>query len=213
MTQVAQLTFNPFQENTFVVYDESQECVIIDPGCYTEAEREALVSFINEKKLRPVRLLNTHCHLDHVFGNAFVAKTYDLDLEMHKADLPILQNLSTTAHLYNIPNVQPSPEPKVFHEEGDTISFGQTTFQVLFTPGHSPGSISFYCKEEHFVIAGDVLFERSIGRTDLPGGDMNTLLSSIRQKLLPLKDETLVYNGHGRPTTIGAERRENPFLH
>lgn len=212
MTKVAQLTFNPFQENTFVVYDDSQECAIIDPGCYTETERQALINFINEKKLRPVRLLNTHCHLDHVFGNAFVARTYGLDLEMHRKDLSILQNLSTTAHLYNIPNVEPSPEPKVFHEAGDTITFGETSFNVLFTPGHSPGSISFHCDAADFVLCGDVLFERSIGRTDLTGGDMNTLLNSIRQELFPLGDETVVYNGHGRPTTIGAERRQNPFL-
>ncbi len=212
MTNVVRLTFNPFQENTYLVHDETGACAIFDPGCYDAAERDILVSEIERRDLRPVRLINTHAHLDHVFGNRFVAEKYGLGLEIHRGELPVLEAAPRAAMMYGLPVPEPSPEPEAFLEEGDTLSFGHTTLHILFTPGHSPASLSFYHKEAGFVLAGDVLFQGSIGRTDLPGGDLSTLLASIREQLLTLPDACVVYPGHGPPTTIGEERRSNPFL-
>jgi glyoxylase-like metal-dependent hydrolase (beta-lactamase superfamily II) len=212
MTQIHFFEFNPFAENTYVVYDESGECAIFDPGCYEEQERMALLAFIDKNKLKPVRLINTHCHLDHVFGNAFVARKWNLDLEIHRGELPVLEGFQRVCEMYGIPNADPSPAPGSFLEPGQTVEFGQTRLEVLFTPGHSPASISFYCREEGFVLSGDVLFYESIGRTDLPGGDFNTLISSIRTQLFTLPGETMVYSGHGPSTTIRHEKENNPFL-
>lgn len=212
MTQVASFEFNPFAENTYVVYDESGECAIFDPGCYTHEERMALKHFITEKRLHPVRLINTHCHLDHVFGNAFVANTWNLGLEIHSGELPVLQRFAQVCQMYGIPFTEDSPAPTRFMEAGEAVAFGNTRLQALFTPGHSPASLSFYCAEAGFVLAGDVLFLESIGRHDLPGGDLSTLLQSIRSQLFTLPDETMVYAGHGHPTTIRHEKEYNPFL-
>lgn len=211
MTTIKSFVFSPFQENTYVVYDDTKECVIIDPGCYLSGEKRLLADFIRKEGLSPVQLLNTHCHLDHVFGNQFVKETYDIPLLMHRGELPVLHSLVATGQKYGIP-CEASPEPDAFLEDGDEVKFGNTTFKVLLTPGHSPASISFFCELSRFVIAGDVLFERSIGRTDLPGGDYKTLLNSIISRLLPLGDEVVVYNGHGNATTIGKEKQWNPFL-
>ncbi|MBR9922934.1 MAG: MBL fold metallo-hydrolase [Bacteroidetes bacterium] len=212
MASVVGLTFNPFQENTYLVYDQTGECVIFDPGCYDSAEKEILHTYIKEHKLRPVRLINTHCHLDHIFGNADVAKTYDLSLEIHEGELPVLESAPKAANLYGIPMPEMSPAPENFIQEGDEITFGETRLKAILTPGHSPASLSFFCAEDAFLIAGDVLFRDSIGRTDLPGGDHQTLLDSISQKLYPLGDEVVVYPGHGPRTTIGYERKNNPFV-
>ncbi len=212
MALVAKFTFNPFQENTYIVYDETKECIIFDPGMYTEVERQHFSDFIESAGLRPVRLINTHCHLDHVFGNKFVADTYQLGLEIHKGELPVLESFTQVCAMYGVPNVETSPAPSRFIEEGDSITFGNTSLEVLFTPGHSPASISFFCAADQFLIAGDVLFRESIGRTDLPGGDMKTLLDSIRDKCFPLGDDIIVYSGHGEETTIGYEKQNNPFL-
>ncbi len=212
MTQVEKFEFNPFAENTYVVFDETSACAIFDPGCYTWEEREALQKFVEEKNLRPVRLINTHCHLDHVFGNAFVARTWNIGLEIHAGELPVLQRFPQTAQMYGIPHAEMSPMPARFIETGEVIEFGNTRLKTLFTPGHSPASISFYCAEGGFVIAGDVLFLESIGRTDLPGGDFDVLIQSIRSQLFTLPNETLVYPGHGPATTIRHEKEYNPFL-
>lgn len=212
MTEVQIFEFNPFAENTYIVYDETGECVIFDPGCYEERERIALESFITKKKLRPVRLINTHCHLDHVFGNAFVARNWGLELEIHRGELPVLERFATVCQMYGIPVQDAQPVVSRFLEAGEVVAFGNTRLEVLFTPGHSPASLSFYCREEAFVIAGDVLFFESIGRTDLPGGDFDTLIKSIRTQLFTLPGETLVYPGHGPSTTIRHEMEENPFL-
>jgi glyoxylase-like metal-dependent hydrolase (beta-lactamase superfamily II) len=211
MTSITVFTCNPFSENGYIVSNEQKECWIIDPGCYTDKEKTALQSYIEKKELTPIRLLNTHCHLDHVFGNSFVANTYGLAPEFHKLEIPVLENAAIGARMFG---VKP-PEyvaPKSYIEEGDILKFGEHSFQVLFTPGHSPGSICFYNEAEQYVIAGDVLFQGSIGRTDLPGGDYDTLIHSIKSKLLSLPDAVTVYNGHGAYTTIGEERRKNPFL-
>lgn len=212
MTNVVGLTFNLFQENTYIVYDDSKECIIFDPGCSTPAEEQALVQKIQELSLRPVRLINTHCHLDHIYGNAFVAKKYNLPLEIHRDELPVLAYAGASSQLFGAPPPEPSPEPERFIEEGDVLRFGQTELKTLLTPGHSPASLSFYCEAAKFVIAGDVLFYGSIGRYDLPGGDLNTLMNSIRTQLLPLGEEVSVYPGHGPETTIGREKKHNPFL-
>lgn len=211
MISVHSFTFNPIQENTYVLSDESKECVIIDPGCYDDAERAELIGFINSNGFKPVRLLNTHCHLDHVFGNAFVAKHWNLGLEIHKKDLPVLDALIPTAKLYGM-NAEASPQPSSWLDEGDLVKFGNSSLEIVFTPGHSPGSITFFNRADKFMIAGDVLFFGSIGRTDLPGGDFQTLINSIKNKLFPLGDDMQVYSGHGPVTNIGYERNNNPFL-
>jgi hydroxyacylglutathione hydrolase len=211
MVQIKSFTFNPFQENTYVLYDESKECVIVDPGCYEFHEKQALLEFISREGLQPVMLLNTHAHIDHVLGNYFVHQTYGLKPVMHTADLNILRAVPAYAPNYGF-RYDTSPEPESFLEENDIVRFGNSSLKVLFTPGHSPGSISFYSEEDHFIISGDVLFSGSIGRTDLPGGDFDTLIRSIREKLLVLPAETRVYSGHGPSTSIGAEKRHNPFL-
>jgi glyoxylase-like metal-dependent hydrolase (beta-lactamase superfamily II) len=212
MTQVQVFTFNPFAENTYVVYDETGACAIFDPGCYEWKEKDVLQSFIKKQGLEPVRLINTHCHLDHVFGNAFVANTWKLALGIHRDEQPLLERYPEVCRNYGIPNVEVSPMPGYYIEPGTTIEFGNTRLEVLFTPGHSPASLSFYCKDDAFLIAGDVLFYESIGRTDLPGGDHDLLLESIRNQLFTLPGETLVYPGHGPSTTIRHEMEYNPFL-
>ncbi len=211
MIQIHSFTFNPIQENMYLLFDESKDCVIIDPGCYDDAERTILSEFIAQNGLKPVKLLNTHCHLDHIFGNGYVAKKYNLKLEFNKNDMRVFDAFQLTCDLYGM-SCDPSPQPSVFLEEGDVIEFGNSKLEILFTPGHSSGSITFYNREEKFMIAGDVLFNGSIGRTDLPGGDHETLINNIKTKLFPLGDDFKVYSGHGPVTTIGFEKKHNPFL-
>jgi hydroxyacylglutathione hydrolase len=211
MFKIAVFTFNPFQENTYLLYDHSNECLIIDPGCYTPDEKARLQGFINQRHLRPVALVNTHCHIDHVMGNRFVADTYQLPLTAHQGEIAVLETAVGYGKMVGLP-IEISPPITQFVAEGDTISFGETTLNVLFTPGHSPASITLYHEKQGVLIAGDVLFHESIGRTDLPGGDYDTLIDSIKNKLLPLGDHIKVYNGHGQATTIGHERKYNPFL-
>lgn len=211
MIQIQGFTFNPFEENTYILYDETKECVIIDPGCYNDHERQELADFIKSEELKPVKLLNTHGHIDHVCGNSFVAKKYNIRLEMHKEDLQTLHSLPQVSHLYGL-NAEESIEPSVFLNEGDIVKFGNSSLEILFIPGHSPGSICFVSKEDKFIIGGDVLFHGSIGRTDLPGGDHEALLSNIREKLFVLGDDFVVFSGHGEQTSIGFEKKYNPFL-
>ena len=211
MIQVLKFTFNPFQENTYVLYDETKACVVFDPGCQTPTERQKLTDFIAEMDLKPELLVNTHCHIDHVFGNRFVMETYGVKLAMHKGELPVLQSVEMVGWMYGIP-VEPSPMPSVFLEEGELLKFGNSSMEIFFTPGHSPASLSFYSAADQFVVAGDVLFRESIGRTDLPGGDFTTLIKNIKTKLFPLGDEVTVYSGHGPETTIGYEKANNVFL-
>ena len=211
MIRLHYFTFNPFQENTYILSAEDGSAIVIDPGCYTEEEEQELITYLEKEHLKPVRLLNTHCHLDHVFGNAFVAKFYGLEVEIHPGEQIVLDQALSMSHLYGIP-MTPSPVPKHSLLPGISIPLGDDQLEILFTPGHSPASISLYCKNQGFLIDGDVLFQESIGRTDLPGGNMATLLKSIREAFFVLPDDTLVYPGHGPHTTIGHERRHNPFL-
>ena len=205
------LTFNPFQENTYIISSPSGECIIIDPGCFDEYEREELRELIDKNNLKPVRMINTHCHIDHILGNAFVAKTWNLALEIHKGEIPVLAAGVTVANMYGVP-YDTSPEPTSFLAEGDEVALDGIAMKVLFTPGHSPASICFYNATDGWVIGGDVLFYESIGRTDLPGGDHQTLLKSIRNQLFVLPNETVVYPGHGPTTKIGYEKMFNPFM-
>ncbi|MFA6261274.1 MAG: MBL fold metallo-hydrolase [Bacteroidia bacterium] len=211
MIQLTTFVFNAFSENTYIVWDETHECVIIDPGCYDPSEQQKLTSFIASHGLKPVKLLNTHCHIDHVLGNEFVCATYKIPLYMHKDELFTYNAISQWTAMFGL-NTQSIPENKVFITEQDTIRFGNTELLIAFTPGHSIASVTFYHPGQRFAFVGDVLFRESIGRTDLPGGNYETLISSIKQKLFLFDDSTLVYSGHGPETTIGYERKNNPFL-
>lgn len=211
MLTIKRFVFSPLEENTYVVCNENGECCIIDPGCYFGNERNDLKEFIEEAALTPKYLLNTHCHLDHVFGNAFVHTTYKLIPHIHEKEKPLLDNAAALGLMWGLPFHNYRGDI-AFLREGDRVRLGNDEFKVLFTPGHSPGSISFYCEAHQFVIAGDVLFRNSIGRYDLPGGDLDTLLLSIREQLFTLPGETVVYAGHGPTTSIGEEKRNNPFL-
>lgn len=212
MIQIAKFTFNPFQENTFVLYDETKECVIVDPGCHNAAEKKVLTDFIVENELKPVRLLNTHCHVDHVLGNYFVSKKYGLELGMHELDIPVLAFVPQACALYGIPGYELSPDAGYYIKEGDKLSFGKSELEVIFGPGHAPGHCAFYAPSDGFVVNGDILFKGSYGRYDLPGGDFETLKHTITQKMFALPGDTLVLCGHGEETTIGDEKKSNPIL-
>lgn len=211
MFQVKSFVFSPIHENTYVLYNDSVDCIIIDPGCYFDEEKNVLKDFIEKNGLQPKLLLNTHCHLDHVFGNKFVAETYGLTLHLHENEKAVLAYAPTSGLVWNMPfdNYQGDV---ILLKEGDKIYLGEDELSVIEAPGHSPGHICFYCEKQHFIIGGDVLFERSIGRTDLPGGNFETLIRNIRTKLFVLPDETVVYSGHGDVTTIGREKKYNPYL-
>ena len=210
--EIHQITFNTFQENTFILWDNTGDCIFIDPGCYEKNEELELVDFINKNNLNPVKLINTHCHIDHILGNKFVSEKWNLELYINKIDLPLLEGSGDIARMYGFENYKGSPYPKHYLEEGDILEFGESKLEILFTPGHAPGHICLFNKEERFIVSGDVLFNGSIGRTDLPGGDFDTLIESIKTKLMTLRDETIVYCGHGPSTSIGRERLSNPFL-
>ena len=211
MLKIKSFVFSPIQENTYFLYNEFNECLVIDPGCYFPEEKDELKSFITQSGLTARMLLNTHCHLDHVFGNKFIAETYELTLQLHDKEKHMLELAPTSGLMYDMPFDNYVGE-YIYLREGDIIKLGDDELKVIEAPGHSPGHICFYCAKQNFVISGDVLFNRSIGRTDLPGGNLETLLKNIREKLFVLPDETVVYSGHGPVTTIGEEKAENPFL-
>ncbi|MBZ4190012.1 MBL fold metallo-hydrolase [Niabella beijingensis] len=211
MLHIHRFVFNPFQENTYILYNETGKALIIDPGFSDETERDQFVRFIDEKKLQPVYLLNTHCHIDHILGNQFVHDTWKLPLHIHKGEQVVLQSGPQVAEMYGF-SLAPFTGALVFLDEADTITLGDDSISLLFTPGHSPASLSFYNKDSGIVISGDTLFSGSIGRTDLPGGNFDTLEQSIRTKLYTLPDTTKVYSGHGPGTSIGFEKKNNPFI-
>jgi glyoxylase-like metal-dependent hydrolase (beta-lactamase superfamily II) len=182
MLSVQPFTFNPLQENTYVLYNEKKECCIIDPGCYFDYEEKAILDFVQQNGLTPVLLLNTHCHLDHIFGNQFIYQTFDLPLHLHPLEEQVLQFGPATGQKWNL-EFTPYNGPLHFITETDVLKLGDEELHILFTPGHSPGSISFYSKPHKFLISGDVLFEGSIGRTDLPGGSIDVLETSIKTHL------------------------------
>ncbi len=211
MLQIQSFTFNPLEENTYVLFNEFNQCAIIDPGCYFDEEKEKLKAFIQHKKLVPSLLLNTHCHLDHVFGNRYIAGTYGLTLQLHEKEKYVLSFAPTSGLMYNLPfdNYEGG---FIELKEKDIIQIGQDELEVIEAPGHSPGSICFYCRKQNFLIGGDVLFYHSIGRTDLPGGNHQQLIENINNKIMVLPAKTIVYSGHGQPTTVEEEKTGNPFL-
>jgi glyoxylase-like metal-dependent hydrolase (beta-lactamase superfamily II) len=211
MLSVKTFTFNPVQENTYVLYNEAGQCCIIDPGCYFPEEKEELKNFIETTGLKPLLLLNTHCHLDHVFGNKWVAETWELTLHIHEKEKPVLDFAPQAGQMWQLPFDNYEGE-LIYLKEDTSIKLGKDVLEIRFTPGHSPGSICFYHEPGGFVIGGDVLFNGSIGRTDLPGGDYNTLINSIQTQLFTLPDDTKVYSGHGPVTTVGFEKMNNPFV-
>jgi hydroxyacylglutathione hydrolase len=211
MIKIKKFTFNPVRENTYILFDETNDCVIIDPGMYDSEEQNEFYRTIKENGLNPVLLLNTHCHYDHVFGNKFVFDNWGLKPQFHKGELFVLQAIPGYVPQMGL-HYELSPEPEVFLAEEGTVSFGSSTLELIFAPGHSPAHLCFYAREENFLIGGDVLFYNSIGRTDLPGGNHAQLISSIRNNLFILPDDCEVFPGHGPSTTIGFEKQHNPFL-
>jgi glyoxylase-like metal-dependent hydrolase (beta-lactamase superfamily II) len=211
MLQIKKFTFNPIQENTLVVYDETGECVIIDAGCHFENERRELDKFIEANDLKPVRLINTHCHFDHLMGVTHCRQKYKLPFEIHINEASHVGIAAEQGDFFGVP-MEPVDAPDSFFKEGDRLTFGHSYLKVIEAPGHSPGGVVFYNPEAKILIAGDVLFYGSIGRTDLPGGSFEQLTGNIKTKLLTLPEETVVYCGHGPETTIGFEKKNNPFL-
>ncbi len=211
MIQVKSFTCNPYQENTYLLFDETLECVIIDPGMYTGEEQNAVLKFIAEHKLKPVLLLNSHCHIDHVLGNKFIYDTYGLYPQFHKGEEILLNSVVSYAPQMGI-RYEVSPLPEVYLPESGQIEFGSSKLEIIFAPGHSPAHLCFYSKEDDFLIGGDVLFYESIGRTDLPGGNHQQLIKNIQEKLFSLPETCKVYPGHGPATTISHEKKNNPFL-
>ena len=211
MTKVYQLTYGPFAENTYVIADDDLNAVIIDPGMYHPEENVRFFEFINSYQLKPCRLLLTHAHLDHVFGVNWVNKTYELTPEIHNDDQIVYDSAEVVAKQYglNMNKLVPSNISLVHNE---VFKFGGSEFRIIHTPGHSPGSVCFGNDNEGYIISGDVLFQGSIGRTDLPGGDYNVLMKSINEYIINLAGDTIIYSGHGPVTTVGQEKVSNPFL-
>ena len=210
--KIKNFTFNPFMENTYVVWDESNEAAIIDCGCLYENEERQLKQFVDDNNLTVKYLVNTHLHLDHQFGNCFAAQTFGVLPKAHKDDEKMIANLKSQAMIFGVP-VQVEPQNLGgYLDEKDKICFGNTILQIIHVPGHSAGHLCFYNEKEKALFSGDVLFAGSIGRTDLPGGNFEQLISGIKEKLLNLPDETVVFCGHGENTTIKNEKLHNPFL-
>ncbi len=211
MINVKIFTFNPLQENTYLLYDEAGNCMIVDPGCYFDDEREKMTDFIRANGLKPTLLVNTHCHLDHVFGNKFIHETFGLELHIHEGEKVVLDRAPASGLMWNVPFDNYSG-PIHFLDMQQPLLLGEHSFNLLFTPGHSPASISIYYPGQGILLAGDVLFRESVGRTDLPGGNPDILEHSIRNILYMLPDETVVYSGHCPATTIGHEKKHNPYV-
>ena len=211
MLNVSFFTFNAFQENTYIIANDKNQCWIIDPGMYQDDEREALFDYIASKQLQPQAIINTHAHIDHIFGVQATMDKYHIPFGMHQLEEPVLKMAAGSATLFGFDLGQP-PVPTFYIQDGQPLTLGHDEVQVFLTPGHSPGSISFYYPQGGWVISGDVLFSGSIGRTDLPGGNFDTLITSIRTHLFTLPGATTVLSGHGPATTVSEEKLHNQFL-
>jgi len=210
MIHIKTLTFNPLQENTYVVYDDEGACMIVDPGCYEPSEQQELVDYIKKNDLSVQLLVNTHGHIDHVLGNYFVKETYKVPFEIFHLDLSTLQSVGAYASNYGFNKYAPATPDRLLKLE-DKIVVGTMEFDILFVPGHAPGHIAFVNTAEKICLSGDVLFRSSIGRADLPGGNYDTLIKSIHEQLFALPDDTVVFPGHGPTTTIKFEKKNNPY--
>ncbi len=202
---------NQLGENSYILSDESGECIFVDPGFCFDEERDEVRAYIAENKLTPVKIVNTHCHFDHIMGVEFLRKEYNIPFYAHKEDAFLVDRANTQAQMFGM-EMEPVQPIDHFFEEGEKVSFGQSELEIIHVPGHAPGHVVFYSQADKFVVVGDVLFYGSIGRTDLPGGDYDTLISGIKNKLFKLPDDTKVYSGHGPETTLGFEKSTNPFL-
>jgi hydroxyacylglutathione hydrolase len=211
MLQIKSFVFSPFSENTYVLHDETHEAVVIDPGCLAQYEKEELADYILDNKLIVKALLQTHCHLDHVFGSAFVKRKYDVKMYIHKKELPVLNEVENRCRTWGIKGFEPVTAD-IFVNETDKIEFGNSVLDIIFVPGHAPGHIAFVNHAQKFIIGGDVLFRGSIGRTDFPLCNHADLMNSIKTKFFTLDDDYTVYAGHNEPTTIGYEKKTNPFV-
>jgi hydroxyacylglutathione hydrolase len=211
MIKIQKFVFNTFQVNSYILYDESGECVIIDAAFYEMSEKQEITGFLKTNNLKLVRNLNTHCHIDHILGNGFIAETFGIYPEYHEASVNFLAAAPEIALSFGY-SVNDIPAPARFLRDAEKIKFGVSVLEVMYTPGHADGSVCFYNKEQGFVVTGDVLFRDTIGRTDLPSGNLDLLMKSIREKLFSLPDETVVYAGHGPETMIGYEKQNNPFI-
>jgi hydroxyacylglutathione hydrolase len=211
MMEIFKLVFSPIDVNTYILADQSGDCAIIDCGCYDENEFQSLEKLISGKNLNPVLLLNTHCHLDHIFGNKFMLERYKLRTYSSELEEGNRKNAAQHAMLFGL-TMENSPEPAGFISHNSIVKFGDTELKALHVPGHTAGSLAFYSEKSGCVFAGDALFAGSIGRTDLPGGNYETLINSIKSNLFVLPSETVVYSGHGNETTIGREMKTNPFF-
>lgn len=211
MLNIHGFAFNPFQENTYLVYDENGNCAIFDPGMSNPTEERTFLAVIESQNLTPVALYNTHCHIDHVLGNRFIYDQFGLIPQLHEGEVPVLVSVDARAPMFGI-RYDTSPLPEEFLQEDQVINIGEHKLHILLVPGHSPAHLCFFAPAQHFLIGGDVLFRNSIGRTDLPGGNHQQLLDNIRDKIYTLPNETIVYPGHGPSTTIGFEKSSNPFI-
>jgi hydroxyacylglutathione hydrolase len=209
--KIYKLVFSPIQVNTYILADSSGDCAIIDCGCYDDGEFKQLTKFIEDKDLNPVLLLNTHCHLDHIFGNGFILEKYGLSSHFSELEEPNRRQAPNHAMLFGL-EMKISPPAKAYIEHNQLTGFGNISLKALHVPGHTAGSLAFYSESDNCVFTGDALFAGSIGRSDLPGGDFNTLITAIKKHLMTLPGETVVYSGHGPETTIEKESRTNPYL-
>lgn len=211
MIKLKTFVFNAFQVNTYVLHDETNEAIIVDPACESDKEKEQLISHINSNNLKPRYIANTHGHVDHLLGVNTISEYYKIPFYLHADDNFLLSGSVESAKMFGL-KLDRIPQADKSINESNKLEFGNSTMEILHIPGHSPGSLVFYSMKDSFLIAGDVLFYGSIGRTDLPGGDYETLISGIKSKLLPLPQKTIVFSGHGQHTSIGHEHDTNPFL-
>jgi glyoxylase-like metal-dependent hydrolase (beta-lactamase superfamily II) len=211
MVKVKKFVVNPLQENTFLISDETGECVFVDPGFHFQVEHEEIKQYISDNSLTPVKIANTHCHFDHIMGVEFIRNEFNIPFVAHPDDAFWIEKAIDQGRMFGF-EMEPVNPPDSFFAENEMLKFGNTELEIIHVPGHSPGHVVFYSEKEKVIIGGDVLFHGSIGRTDLPGGDHQTLISGIKNKLFALPDETKVYCGHGPETTIGFEKETNPFL-
>jgi len=211
MIRTERFIFNSFQVNTYLLFDETRECVIIDPANHGDQENSALNTAISEHKLTPLMIINTHCHIDHVQGISFLKKQFGIPLLAHREEARILEKAPVMGELFGL-RIDTLPEIDRFIAHNESITFGNSSLTALHVPGHSPGSLAFYAEQDAFAVTGDALFAAGIGRTDLPGGDYDSLIESIKKQLFSLPPETTIWPGHGGSSTIGFETENNPFF-